>query len=63
MKSIGSIRLDLAGPATVTRKVHAPLRSDMAAADVRFSIEIDLSWQADPGAAALALSRIPTVSG
>ncbi len=59
IKSIGGIRLDLAGPAMVAWKLPAPLQSRIATPDARFSFEIDLSWQADAGAAPLALSAIP----
>lgn len=59
LKSIGSARLDLTGPGRAVKKLPVTLQSDMAAADARFTFEIDLSWQADPGAAPLALSAIP----
>jgi predicted O-methyltransferase YrrM len=63
VKSIGSLRLDLTGPTAVTGKLAPPLRSRIATPDARFSFEIDLSWQADPGAAPLALASIPDVLG
>lgn len=59
LKSIGSLRLDLAGPATMAWKLPTSLQSRIATPDARFSFEIDLSWQADPGASPLALSTIP----
>jgi predicted O-methyltransferase YrrM len=62
LKSLGNIRIDLDGPATVrTHRLETSLRSDMAMKydDARFSFEIGLSWKADPGAPPLALAHVP----
>jgi predicted O-methyltransferase YrrM len=63
-KSIGSVRLDLDGPAMMVQRLPVPLQSDMATrdADARFTFEIDLSWHADAGSVPLALSDIPTAT-
>jgi predicted O-methyltransferase YrrM len=59
MKSRGDIRLDLDGePTVVEHRLEQALRSDIRDA-VRFTFEIDLSWQADPGSPPLALSAPP----
>ena len=59
MKSRGSVRLDLGGPAmTMEHRLATALRSDMRKAP-RFTFEIDLSWQADPGSPPLALAAVP----
>ena len=56
-KTFGGIRLDLSGPATVlNHKFEKPMRFDEGA---QYTFEIDLSWQADPGASSLALATIP----
>lgn len=62
-KSLGSVRIEADGAAaTLTVRFPDVMRSDMAArhADARFSFEIDLSWNADPGAPPLALQRVPS---
>jgi predicted O-methyltransferase YrrM len=62
IKTVGSFRIDLTGPSTtLTHKFEAPLRSDMQSRydDAEFTVEIDLSWQADPGAPPLALASVP----
>jgi len=62
IKTLGSVRLDLTGPATtLAHKFETPLRSDMQSRydDAEFTVEIDLSWQADPGAPPLDLACIP----
>jgi len=62
IKTLGSVRLDLTGPATMlAHKFETPLRSDMQSRydDAEFTVEIDLSWQADPAAPPLALARVP----
>ncbi len=59
LKSTGSIRLQQSGPAiTVPHRLKEPLRSDMPEPD-HLTFEIELSWQADPGAPPLALARVP----
>ena len=56
-KTFGGIRLDLSGPATVLNHTfEKPMRFDEGA---QYTFEIDLSWQADPGASSLALATIP----
>ena len=57
LKTIGSVRLDMDGPTTITHRFKAPMRCADAA---RYTTEIDLAWQPDPGAPALALAGMPT---
>jgi predicted O-methyltransferase YrrM len=62
LKSIGSLRVDLTGsPAKLTPTLSVPLDTGQppGGAGAHFTFEIDLSWQADRGAAALALSAVP----
>ena len=57
LKTIGSVRLDMDGPTTITHRFKAPMRCADAA---RYTTEIDLAWEPDPGAPALALAGMPT---
>ena len=62
IKTSGRVRLDLTGPATtLTRDFEAPLQPGMQSrsGDAAFTVEIDLSWDADPGAPPLVLARAP----
>ena len=63
VKSIGNTRLDIGGPDKTAKNLQAPMQSRIATPDARFSFEIDLSWQADPGAPPLALAGVPAVFG
>jgi hypothetical protein len=63
LKSIGEARVEVAGePLTLDQKLAEPLRSDILSRhqEAVFTFEIDLSWQPDPGASALALSQVPS---
>ena len=60
-RTLGSIRIDLTGPATtLMHKFDTPLRSDLPSRDddADFTVEIDVSWNVDPGAPPLAVAHI-----
>ena len=58
-KTRGSVRLDLRGDASVVEhRFEQPSRPHVAEPE-RFTFEIDVSWQADPGLAPLFLAEVP----
>ncbi|SEN96117.1 Predicted O-methyltransferase YrrM [Rhodospirillales bacterium URHD0017] len=58
-KTRGSVRLDLRGDASVAEhRFEQPSRPEVAEPD-KFTFEIDVSWQADPGAPPLSLAEVP----
>jgi hypothetical protein len=58
-KTRGSVRLDLHGDASVVEhRFGQPSRPEVAEPD-KFTFEIDVSWQADPGAPPLSLAEVP----
>jgi len=62
LKSVGSVRIDLTGrEVKLSHDFKTPLKSDMQSryASVDFRFEIDLAWEADPGAPPLVLARGP----
>jgi hypothetical protein len=61
-KSVGRVSLDLAGsPSTVTHEMAEPLACNMppGRGPASYTVEVDLSWQANHGAPPLALSSLP----
>jgi hypothetical protein len=56
IKSIGSVRLDIDGPTTSMHRFREPMRF---APGAQYTTEIDLAWEADLGAPALALAMAP----
>lgn len=66
LKEVGSLRVEADGVArTVVHDLKNSLRWESAATypDARYSFEVDLSWQSDPGAGPLALARPPGAVG
>ena len=62
LKEVGRVRVDADGSGgSFTHKLQKPLSWALAAnyPDVRYSYEIEMSWQPDPGATPLALRRPP----
>jgi hypothetical protein len=62
LKNIGSIRLNLSGPAvSLSHPFASPLQTDITSRydEVSLTFEINLSWRPDPGSGPLALSRNP----
>lgn len=58
-KTRGGVRLDLDGEASVVEhRFERPSRPEVAEPE-RFTFEIDISWQADPGAPPLSLAEVP----
>lgn len=58
-KTRGSLRLDLSGDGSVVEhRFEQPSRPEVAEPD-RYTFEIDVSWQADPGSAPLFLAEAP----
>jgi hypothetical protein len=58
-KTRGSVRLDLRREASVVEhRFEQPSRPEVAEPD-KFTFEIDVSWQADPGAPPLSLTAVP----
>ena len=63
LKATGQIRLETHGePMTISQPLAQRLVVSDMPPDAAFTVEIDVSWQADPGATFLALSGIPTAS-
>ena len=58
-KTRGSVRLDLRGEGSVLDHRFEDLSRPVVAEPDRYTFEIDVSWQADPGAAPLALAAEP----
>jgi predicted O-methyltransferase YrrM len=56
-KIVDSVRLDVEGPAKIAHEFKTPLR--LAADAHHYTLEINLSWQADPGLSLLALAAVP----
>lgn len=57
-QSAGKVRLDLDRAATVRHPVE-PVTIDVEGEPATFTVEIDMSWEPDPGQRDLALSKVP----
>jgi predicted O-methyltransferase YrrM len=63
LKADGQIRLETNGePTAIVHPLAESLSFHDMPADAAFTVDIDLSWQADPGSPCLVLSDIPTAS-
>jgi hypothetical protein len=63
LKTIGRLALEPHGkPRAIVHPLADRLAIDDMPADAAFTVEIDLSWQADPGSTHLALSDVPTAN-